>query len=211
MRSRPAGSISKEKLKMNRVSALWRFQSFSSETRKCSPLLANTNLILVMTRRWCCIFVLSLLIGAHRLPAPIIEEPQATPKPEQSATPKPRRTSKPRITNENSEAPKPQARFSTTPSKQTSRNTLRGTWIGSFGKDNRTIIVGAGNVSIDGGPMGREGGPIEATTPNSVTWTTRPMSLPVKWTLTVLDGGTMARVTTKHLLGGQSGSFQRKQ
>jgi hypothetical protein len=44
-----------------------------------------------------------------------------------------------------------------------------------------------------------------------VTWTTRPMSLPVKWTLTVLDGGTMARVTTKHLLGGQTGSFQKKQ
>ena len=164
-----------------------------------------------MKRRWCCIFVSSLLIGAHRLPAPIVEEPQATPKAEQPATPKPKRTTKPRISSEDSEAQKPRAKFSPTPSKTTSRNTLQGTWIGSMGKDNRTIVVGAGSVSIDGGPLGRESGPIEASTPNSVTWTTRPMSLPVKWTLTVLDGGTMARVTTKHLLGGQTGSFQKKQ
>ena len=94
------------------------------------------------------------------------------------------------------------------PKNQVSRNPLQGTWVGSMGKDDRTIVVGTGSVSVEGGPMGREAGPIDASTSTQVMWTTRPMSLPVKWTLTVIDGGTTARVTTKHLLGGQTGSFQ---
>jgi hypothetical protein len=163
-----------------------------------------------MSRRWWCLFIASCLIGAQRAPAPIVEEPQATPPPAMSATPRPKRTTKPKATNENSETPKPPAKSSQAPQKQTSRSLAQGTWTGSFGKDNRTIVVGSGSVSVDGGPLGRESGPIKTSTSTEVTWTTNPLSLPVTWTLTVLDGGTMAKVTTKHLLGGQTGSFQKK-
>ena len=174
-----------------------------------------------MSRRWWCLFIASCLIGAQRAPAPIVEEPQPTPQSATSATPHPKRSTKPKATNENSAATdaeqrpsvqttKPPAKSSQAPQKQTSRSLAQGTWTGSFGKDNRTIVVGGGNATVDGGPLGRESGPIKTSTATEVTWTTSPLSLPVTWTLTVLDGGTTAKVTTKHLLGGQTGSFQKK-
>jgi hypothetical protein len=165
-----------------------------------------------MTRRWCCLVVVLLLIGPQRAPAPIVEEsPQPTPQSTQAAKPRPKQSSQSQGPKEKPATTKPQAKFSASPKPQTSRSLVQGTWIGSFSKDQRTIVVGNGSVSIDGGPMGREAGPIDAITSAQVSWTTRPMSFPVKWTLTVIDGANTARVTTKHFMGSQAGSFQRKQ
>src|SRR6185503_6962376 len=100
-----------------------------------------------MSRRWWCLFIASCLIGAHPAPAPIVEEPQATPQPATSTTPRPKRTAQPKATNENSETSRQPARSTPAPKKQTSRNLVQGTWIGVFAKDNRTIIVGGGSVS----------------------------------------------------------------
>ncbi|MFN2621839.1 MAG: hypothetical protein ABR611_03250 [Chthoniobacterales bacterium] len=164
-----------------------------------------------MTRRWCCL-VVALFIGPERAPAPIVEEsPPPTSQSAASATPRPKRINRSQVTNEKSSTVKSQTQLSPSSKSQTSRNLVQGIWIGSFANDRRTIVVGSGMVSIDGGPMGRESGPIDAVTSTQVSWTTRPMSLPVKWTLTIIDGANSARVTTKHFLGGQTGSFQRKQ
>jgi hypothetical protein len=66
-------------------------------------------------------------------------------------------------------------------------------------------------VTIDGGPWGRESGVIESINGNQASWTTTPLSVHVKWTLTVLEGGNTAQVTTLHFLGGETGSFQKRQ
>lgn len=173
-----------------------------------------------MTLRWCCFFVASFLVVTHPAPAPIVEEPQPTAQPAPSSAPstapstapRQKRNPKPRISTESSSVPATQPKVSPAPQKHVSRGALQGTWVGTIGsKTQRTILVGTGSVSIDGGPLGRETGPIDAATANQVSWTTRPMSLPVKWTLTLVEGGNTARVSTKHLLGGQTGLFQRKQ
>jgi hypothetical protein len=164
-----------------------------------------------MTRRWCCFVLVALLIGPQRAPAPIVEEsPQATPQATEAAKPRPKQSSRSQTPNEKSANVKPQPKPSASPNSQNSRTLVHGTWIGSFGTDHRTVVVGAGSVSVDGGPMGREAGPIDAITSNQVSWTTRPMSFPVRWILTITDGANTARVTTKHFMGSQSGSFQRK-
>jgi len=178
------------------------------------PLLTDIRQISLhrMSRRWCCLVVVLFLIGPQRAPAPIVEEsPQPTPQSTEPAKPRPKQSTRSQAPNEKSATVKPQAKSSASAKPQTSRNLVQGTWIGSFGTDHRTVVVGAGSVSVDGGPMGREAGPIDAVTSNQVSWTTRPMSFPVRWTLTITDGANTARVTTKHFMGSQVGSFRRKQ
>jgi hypothetical protein len=75
-----------------------------------------------------------LLVGAHRLPAPIQEVPESpTPAPEQSAKPKPKRTVKPKA-NESSESSTKRQTPSSTPKNQATpnRNPFDGAWLGIF-------------------------------------------------------------------------------
>ena len=51
--------------------------------------------------------VIGLLVAAHRLPAPIVEEEKATPAPEKSARPKSKRTSEPTTHHASSPSPTP--------------------------------------------------------------------------------------------------------
>jgi cytoskeletal protein RodZ len=72
-----------------------------------------------------------LLITAHRLPAPIVEEEKPTPAAEQSAKPKPKPTIKPKATRENSESATRRQTSSPPPKTQpTQQNRFSGTWNG---------------------------------------------------------------------------------
>jgi hypothetical protein len=149
-----------------------------------------------------------LLITAQRLPAPIQKVPQSpTPAPEQptkKATPRSkaaRSEPKTKLAPKASATPAPALPFA-------------GTWVGINGAlRGRTVVVNPSQtiVTIEGGPWGRETGSVEGNTGSQLVWTTTPVSVHVKWTLTLLQGGKSAQVITKHFLGSESGAFEKKQ
>ena len=76
--------------------------------------------------------VIGLLITAHRLTAPIVEEEKPTPAPEQTAKPKPKRQVN--KSSENSERSTKRPTPSPTPKNQVAskRTPFDGTWVGIF-------------------------------------------------------------------------------
>lgn len=102
---------------------------------------------------WSRIALALLLVTAHRLPAPIVEE-SSTPAPKQSAKPKPKRVSKPKAANENAErAAMPQKR-TITPAATRNQNRFDGTWVGTLnnlpftGNVEFTLVVTGNGTSV---------------------------------------------------------------
>jgi hypothetical protein len=158
-----------------------------------------------------------LFITAHRLPAPI-QEIQESPTPVASVaeTPKPKQkaktpaTPKSRISNEENFWPQRTA-VKPTP---TPAAPFAGEWRGALNDGRtRTILINPSQstVTIDGGPWGRETGIVEEANGSQLSWTTTPLSVHVKWTLSLLQGGKIAQVATRHFLGGETGTFEKKQ
>jgi len=159
--------------------------------------------------------VVLLLITASKLPAPIQELAESptpaasaaqTPKQKQKASARP----KPRSENEENVS-RQQTAVKPTP---TPAAPFAGVWTGALNDGRtRTILINPSQttVTIDGGLWGRETGIIEEINASQLSWTTTPLSVHVKWTLNILQGGKMARVATKHFLGGETGRFEKKQ
>jgi hypothetical protein len=105
----------------------------------------------ILRRTFCFSLVAAtLLITAHRLPAPISEIPESpTPAPKQSARPKPKRTIKPKITNENSESSTKVKTSSPAPQSKATpqRNLLDGTWSGKLNDIQFTAAI-SGSATI---------------------------------------------------------------
>jgi hypothetical protein len=141
-----------------------------------------------------------LIATAQRLPAPIQEVPD---------TPSPRPKAKPSVQPKAEDAKKRNVvRPTPTPALL-----FAGTWLGISGElRGRTVTVNPTetSVSIDGGPWGRESGSVEANGGGQLIWTTSPLSVRVKWTLSLAPGGKTAQLTNKHFLGSESGTFEKK-
>jgi len=150
--------------------------------------------------------VIGLLITAHRLPAPIVEEEKPTPAPERSAKPKPKRTFK-KATSENSEtSTKRQTPSPTLKTQATSQRKFAGTWKGTLDGREWVIVVDANETqgSAAGGPWGTERGATRINQ-NTISWNYVFNS----WSLTVSPGSKTAQVVLHYIGGTSSGTFEK--
>jgi len=141
-----------------------------------------------------------LLVGTHRLPAPISEVETPTPAPEQSAKPKPKRTNKPKATAGGSEGSTKQQTSSPQPKRQAipQRNPIDGTWIGTLNNIQFTAVISGSGTMVR-----------ETSTDGTFTWNAMYDGKTMRWswhrpllsgesTATVVDAnGKTALVTSK--------------
>ena len=95
-----------------------------------------------------------LVIAAHRLPAPIVEEERPTASPEQSVKLKPKRTVKPSIANANSQSSETR-KTSSAPQNRAApaRTSFTGTWSGTmnitlFGNIGYTFLIDPAQTTV---------------------------------------------------------------
>ena len=162
---------------------------------------------------------LPLLIGSHRLPAPISEITESpTPAPEQSATPKSKRTIKPKVSSESSESstrrqtplPPPKAQATAKPER------FAGSWNGTLnrgllGDVNYTLVVNAAGTSVkeicNSCSAGASDRPARGDG-YTVTWRGGGLN-DVACTLTPDNEGKTARVTMKGFFAIGDSVFRR--
>jgi len=166
--------------------------------------------------------ILSILISAHRLPAPIVEEATPNPAPQESSQPKPRRT-KARSATEGSENPtqqqesakehgatKPYATKMVTPTQPK----FAGTWSGTitefvWGTFDLTLVVNAPGTSVIS--KSKFGTKPHTTTCDgqTVTWREGVFN-EVVWTFTPNSDGMTAEITANSPLGIHSATTLRR-
>src|ERR1700757_4403240 len=162
-----------------------------------------------------CLICFLLFVTAQRLPAPIqelAESPTPAASAAQASKQKQKASAQPKPRSEN-EANVSRKRTALKPTP-TPAAPFVGVWTGALNDARtRSILINPSQmtVTIDGGPWGRETGIIAEINASQLSWTTTPLSVHVKWTLNILQGGKMARVVTKHFLGGETGTFEKKQ
>jgi len=152
-----------------------------------------------------------LLITAHRLPAPIQEEP--TPSPEQSAKPKLKRTSKPKVTSESSESSTKQQMPSPTPKIQpTQQKRFAGAWTGVLQTNlyaiPETIIVDPTEtkMTVTANDDGRTRTAAAARNGDTITAT---FGLWGTYSLTPLPDGSTALLHYQNIMDDRTTSFHR--
>jgi hypothetical protein len=139
---------------------------------------------------------ITLLITAHRLPAPIQEIPESpTPAPEESARSKPKRTTRAKATSESSESSTKRQTASSPQTRPTQNPTpFAGTWVAKTGfPAGVTLIVSPAQDSavVKGLPIwgDRAGRPV--ANGNTLSWT----FLAEKWNMVIAPDGKTAVVT----------------
>jgi hypothetical protein len=155
-----------------------------------------------------CLIVAVLLITAHRLPAPIVEE-NPTPARERVAKSKPKRTAE---SKSSSSAAKPSATPAPLPTRR-----FAGTWVGTIpafptGPQETVLVVNADESTMThtwvGNPPTRtvqaqiNGGTIQATFPNGVATYT--------FSITPAPDGTTAHVRLQAFMNDNSATFYRR-
>ena len=150
-----------------------------------------------------------LIITAHRLPAPIVEE-SPTPSHEQPAKPKPKRATSKNIAPDSS-ALRARATPAPTPTRR-----FAGTWVGTIpafptGPQETVLVVDANETSMAHTWVGNpptmtvqaqvSGGTMQATFPNGIATFT--------FSITPDPGGTTARVRLQAFMNDNTATFRR--
>jgi cytoskeletal protein RodZ len=157
--------------------------------------------------------VVSILIWADRLPAPIVEEEKPKPAAEQSEAPKRKRSTRSTTTEKSSAQTETRTQAKPAPAEGPAR--FAGTWNGKvnqglLGHVPTSVTVDPTATSVE---LNRNlgGGTRPATiNGNTISWHSGVMG-EVTWTLVPNSDGQTAQVTMKGMLLNDSATFRRGQ
>lgn len=165
--------------------------------------------------------LLSTLISAHRLPAPIVEpEEKPTPAAEESEAPKRKHSTKPKTTSSDAEQAKAQPSPSAAPARSLPSGPAKfaGTWSGRInqgiiGNIQIKLVINANATTVTDSSSSNFGGATHAAKLNGDTLQWHAGWLKeVTWTLTPNTDGQTAAITAKSPLGvNGSATFSRSQ
>ncbi len=155
-----------------------------------------------------------LLMTAHRLPAPIVEEEKPTPAPEQSEAPKQKHSAKSKTTLEEEAVVKTERRAKPAPPPaMQGPSRFAGTWKGKInqgvlGHVQTTFVVDPTATSIElSHNLGGGKRPLTANG-NTISRKTGVVG-EVAWTLSPNSDGQTAQITMKGLLLNDTTTFRR--
>lgn len=151
-----------------------------------------------------------LLIGTHRLPAPIQEIESPTPAPEQSAKPKPKRSVKPKVNSEASESATNPAR----PKPSPKQSRFAGTWAGTmpevpWGNVATELIVDQTETTMEWQESGKRKGFVKAQRNGDMLQGSFPAPIAIVWSLTPQPDGVTASVRLTAFMNDQKADFHR--
>ena len=160
--------------------------------------------------------LITLVLTAHRLPAPIIEEERSTPAPapQQSEAPKPKHSPRPTTTEQSSSPTETRAKPAPASASQGPAR-FAGTWTGKVNQGllghvatSFTIDSSANSVELS---HNLGGGTKRATiTGNSISWKSG-VAGEVTWMLTPNSDGQTAQVNMKGTVLSDTTTFRRGQ
>ena len=161
-------------------------------------------------QRKSCFLIAALLIAAHRLPAPIVEETTPTPGPEQSAKSKPKPLPKPKPKSETSESATNPVRQQ--PSPKQSR--FAGTWVGTmpevpWGNVATELVVDQTETTMVWQESGARKGLVKAQLSGNTLQASFPGWARPIWSLTPEPDGKTARVRLQAFMNDQTAVFHR--
>jgi len=171
-----------------------------------------------MSRRSILLFTVALLIAAHDLPAPIVEEEKPTPAPEQSQATKPKtkRPTKSAAISEEQTPAKTEPRAKPPP-QPASLGPARfaGTWTGKInqgvlGHVRTTLTIDSTATSFDLSHNLGGGSKRLTVNGNTASWKSGTVG-EIAWTLAPNSDGQTAQVAMKGLLLNDTTTFRRGQ
>jgi|HubBroStandDraft_4_1064222.scaffolds.fasta_scaffold51983_3 hypothetical protein len=151
-----------------------------------------------------------LLIGTHRLPAPIQEIESPTPAPEQSTKSKPKRSVKPKVDSEASEPATNPAR----PKPSPKQSRFAATWVGTmpevpWGNVATELIVDQTEATMEWQESGKRKGLVKAQRIGDMVQGSFPAPIAIVWSVTPQPDGATARVRLQAFMNDQTAIFHR--